>query len=30
VEGDVSVVPRPDGGRFHARWRPRPRRPGER
>lgn len=30
VEGDVSVVPRTDGGRFHARWRPRPRRPGER
>lgn len=23
VEGDVSVVPRPDGGRFHARWRAR-------
>ena len=23
VEGDVSVVPRADGGRFHARWRPR-------
>jgi hypothetical protein len=21
VDGDVSVVPRPDGGRFHARWR---------
>lgn len=21
LEGDVSVVPRPDGGRFHARWR---------
>lgn len=22
VAGDVSVVPRPDGGRFHARWDP--------
>lgn len=24
VEGDVSALPRPDGGRFHARWRERP------
>jgi hypothetical protein len=23
LEGDVSVQPRPDGGRFHARWRAR-------
>jgi hypothetical protein len=24
VEGDASVVPRPDGGRFHVRWRAAP------
>lgn len=24
VDGQVSVTPRSDGGRFHARWRPRP------
>jgi len=28
VDGDVSVVPRADGGRFHARWRARPAAPG--
>lgn len=27
VDGDVSVVPRADGGRFHARWRARTPRP---
>jgi hypothetical protein len=36
MDGEVSVVPRPSGGRFHARWRARrarparPARPGER